>query len=165
MNLDTVLNCVQLLMVWLTVYPLDSKIDGVSFSQWKAILLFRVLTAKPVTIQFVLFTLMIMLLKKVHFIVGSEYWASFVIFFKFRRLLCHSAHYSIFCLFVTGCSVTYVSSCNCCWTLSGLTWRNSAGSVSRYWLSQFMRVLPFLQDESLNHPSATKNTSFPFFLT
>ena len=55
--------------------------------------------------------------------------------FKFRQLLCHSAHYSIFCLFVTGCSVTYLSSCNCCWTLSGLTWRNSTGSVSRYPLS------------------------------
>ena len=39
----------------------------------QAIFLIRVLSAKPFTIQFLIFILMIMLLKKVHFTVGSEY--------------------------------------------------------------------------------------------
>ena len=39
----------------------------------QAILLIRMVSAKPLTTQFLLFTLMIMVLKKVHFTVGSEY--------------------------------------------------------------------------------------------
>ena len=44
---------------------------------------------------------------------------------------------------MTGCSVIYLSSCNCCWTLSGLTWRNQLAVYQDLCCHNLVRILPF----------------------